>query len=305
MGAGQHHWPEDIRNNDMDEAVKDPGWATKPFQAKTNLGIGIKMACPCGCHTVGVYELTEKDGYEIDWASTVYLDPSPVLNVKRNRVRVWSLVSVQSAYGPDQGSHRQLANKMAAMIPGIGDFVASPCNCKPFKRAIWGMIQHLNDVHHPTHGDGKSDDLWSRERIADWLETLDADLVLDPDYKAPAPPVPTYEEQVAMIEQITTNMSQSISTLKSYFDEMSVTIAKFAESITIPKPTLKVKDVHALSAALVIGGEEEMAKVMAEKGITTMDLEEASMQPHSIEKHEPCLCLICKMHEKKTNQEES
>jgi hypothetical protein len=35
------------------------------------------------------------------------------------------------------------------------------------------MIIHLNDSHHPAH---ETADVWSRERIADWLETLDVDL---------------------------------------------------------------------------------------------------------------------------------
>jgi hypothetical protein len=34
------------------------------------------------------------------------------------------------------------------------------------------MIIHLNDTHHPS----TAIDGWSRERIADWLETLDVDL---------------------------------------------------------------------------------------------------------------------------------
>jgi hypothetical protein len=38
---------------------------------------------------------------------------------------------------------------------------------------VWYAIQHLNDGHNPNDG---ASEPWSRERIADWLETLDADL---------------------------------------------------------------------------------------------------------------------------------
>lgn len=315
MGAGNNHWPTDISDEDMGSAVQHEGWPTKPFKAPTGLGIGIKMACPCGCHSVGIYHLIERDMLEIDgnWYPRVTFkygpgslpDPGPALSARLKRIRVWNLVRVQSAYGPSGRSHRELANRMAAMIPGIGDRVPSPCNCEPFKRAIWGMIQHLNDAHHPAHGDDKGDDLWSRERIADWLETLDADLVLDPDHKAPPPVGPSYQEQVEMIEKISLDVSTTVFPPKATVDEFIKSMSKLAEAIFIPKPMLKVKDMHALSSAFLSGGEEGMAKVMAEKGITTMQVEEAFMQPHSVEKHEPCLCFICKIQKKKTNQEES
>jgi hypothetical protein len=54
-------------------------------------------------------------------------------------------------------------------FPGVTEAARHPCDCPPFHSEIWSAIQHLNDVHH-----------WTREAIADWLDTLDVDLTLAP-----------------------------------------------------------------------------------------------------------------------------
>lgn len=228
MGPPQNHWPKDITEQDMRSATQDTGWATKPFKAPTGVGIGIKMACPCGCHTVGLYHLVEKEGFEIDdqWFPKVDFMPtaSPsdraVINMRHKTIRLWVFVGTQSAYGPGGKGHRNLANKMAAMIPGIKDKVPNPCDCKPFTRMIWGMIQHLNDAHHPAHGDGPDDDLWSRERIADWLETLDADLVLDPDYVHPPQQFEGVTVGQEYVDEVNAQISAGLISLKTAMNEM-------------------------------------------------------------------------------------
>ena len=84
--------------------------------------------------------------------------------------------------GKVRRDHISLARGLRRMTPGLSEVVPNPCDCPKgvYNRAsIWDMIQHLNDSHHPDKGD--SLDKWTRERIADWLETLDADLTVDPE----------------------------------------------------------------------------------------------------------------------------
>jgi hypothetical protein len=62
--------------------------------------------------------------------------------------------------------------RLEALIPALHDVtVGCPAitligYCKS-KGRLGGIIQHLNDRH-----------LWSRERVADWLDTLDLDLTV-------------------------------------------------------------------------------------------------------------------------------
>lgn len=55
---------------------------------------------------------------------------------------------------------------LSRKLPGVMEQTKYPCNCKfDEEECLWEIIQHLNDDHH-----------WTRNRIADWLETLDIDL---------------------------------------------------------------------------------------------------------------------------------
>lgn len=80
------------------------------------------------------------------------------------------------------------ARRLAELIPDAHAVVDLPCTCRvtaigegevPVRKQIWYAIQHLNDNHLPGRGDGISDP-WTRERIAEWLETLDLDLRVYP-----------------------------------------------------------------------------------------------------------------------------
>jgi hypothetical protein len=52
-----------------------------------------------------------------------------------------------------------------------------PAACVASGYTLWSLIQHLNDSHK-----------WSRERIADWLETLDVDLAFPVPSEVPKEP---------------------------------------------------------------------------------------------------------------------
>src|SRR5690606_12047483 len=87
----------------------------------------------------------------------------------------------------DGESHARLASELSKHIPDIRKQVKGPCDCKQYQNGqIWSLIQHLNDAHHPKakkHG-LPIEDIWTRERIADWLDEVDADLAFDPDLPA-------------------------------------------------------------------------------------------------------------------------
>jgi hypothetical protein len=73
-----------------------------------------------------------------------------------------------------------ILGKLSKHIPGLQEKTKCParnenttspavvsCNWGETEGTVANVIMHLNDHHHGT---------WSREKIADWLETLDIDL---------------------------------------------------------------------------------------------------------------------------------
>lgn len=86
-------------------------------------------------------------------------------------------------------SYASLSEELARYIPDIRKRVRMPCSCgrtKVTPAQIWDVIQHLNDDHHPKKKINglRRKDIWTRERIADWLDEVDADLTFDPDLPA-------------------------------------------------------------------------------------------------------------------------
>lgn len=86
-------------------------------------------------------------------------------------------------------SYASLSEELARYIPDIRKRVRMPCSCgrtKVIPAQIWDVIQHLNDDHHPKKKINglRRKDIWTRERIADWLDEVDADLAFDPDLPA-------------------------------------------------------------------------------------------------------------------------
>lgn len=79
---------------------------------------------------------------------------------------------------PPAEDYSMLAQRLAMAMPGLNTPVPYPCDCKrQGDGSVWGVIQHLNDEHHPARSVA---DKWSRERIADWTEELPIDLTVDP-----------------------------------------------------------------------------------------------------------------------------
>lgn len=82
------------------------------------------------------------------------------------------VIYIESDYHYSSGgtSHRSLAYELIRAIPGTRAMVQVPCNCGVYagnEISVQTAIMHLNDTCK-----------WSREEIADWLETLDVDLTI-------------------------------------------------------------------------------------------------------------------------------
>jgi hypothetical protein len=79
-----------------------------------------------------------------------------------------------------QAERDAVTNALHDAIPGLNARVTCPASDCEQNRTIWDMVQHLNDHHE-----------WTREAIADWSETLDADLTVsdEPPKHRPQPQV--------------------------------------------------------------------------------------------------------------------
>jgi hypothetical protein len=80
-----------------------------------------------------------------------------------------------SLFDASPRSHERRARALREQAPGLNEYTAHPCTCGPVRNQIWQIIQHLNDNHHPN---SLHKDPWTRERIAEWLESLDTDLTI-------------------------------------------------------------------------------------------------------------------------------
>lgn len=80
-------------------------------------------------------------------------------------------------------SHQGRALSLMSKVPALRERVACPCTC-PISQGEYKVedcIMHLNDVHHPRHeGNVEGWESWSRERIADWVDSLPFDFTVQP-----------------------------------------------------------------------------------------------------------------------------
>jgi hypothetical protein len=91
-------------------------------------------------------------------------------------------IAAAKAYSPAESvtGHRVM-NDLGRSIPGIYELVTCPVkDCKWRQDRIVNMVQHLNDGSHS----------WTREQIADWLESLDVDLTFPAEPPPPQPKLP-------------------------------------------------------------------------------------------------------------------
>lgn len=97
--------------------------------------------------------------------ATVYIPPKP----KVEKVEAKIVGYYSSTYKYDNGYEEYEPNTretLTGLFPGLDDLLGCPL-CNNDGSSLTNTIIHLNDDHK-----------WSRERIADWLETLPVDLTL-------------------------------------------------------------------------------------------------------------------------------
>jgi hypothetical protein len=104
---------------------------------------------------------------EPDYASTAPVKPvktgSITFEITFNTV---AFDSVLAAYLGDVDNALR-AHKLYALLPALEKFVSECPACVRGPEALRNNIIHLNDTHR-----------WDRNRIADWVDSLDADLTV-------------------------------------------------------------------------------------------------------------------------------
>lgn len=113
----------------------------------------------------------------LTWAETASLMKKAKTMAKYNKSDKWWIEEYQQKVKPCPCDlctpvatpARQPNELLADRLPGLRAVTRCPAeatgtSCET-KRLLWGVVIHLNDVHE-----------WSRDTIADWLETLDIDL---------------------------------------------------------------------------------------------------------------------------------
>jgi hypothetical protein len=150
--------------------------------------------------------------------------------------------SLSVSPAPHVEDHSRLANELIHAMPGLDEEVASPCTCTAWHvggNTVQAVIIHLNDRHHPTKGSLKADP-WSRERIAQWTETLPFDLTLDPGRKTESPSpgiVSAWGKQVTLSKKVSnaywdeTHSKEYQKHIKSMMDGMVVSKDSFLKSV--------------------------------------------------------------------------
>jgi hypothetical protein len=128
-------------------------------------------------HIARVHEVLLKQIIrKIDGAAAALKELSgTVVSIKGEIDGLKDALAGYSLFGQAPPSHERRARALREQAPGLNEHVRYPCTCGQITETIWAIIQHLNDNHHPN---SLHKDPWTRERIAEWLESLDTDLTI-------------------------------------------------------------------------------------------------------------------------------
>lgn len=171
------------------------------------------------------------------------------------------------------------ANRLASRIPGVQNMVTLPCACPELHdRSVWMAVQHLNDRHHPEVDDSETlGDIWTRERIADWLETLDVDLSVQPE-PAPAKPVRGPHESAlssCLCPQCTPSASDKIDAISVAFEKMQVSAEELHQQLGVMGQIIKEQQ-HTVEIDLALYGSSFVGPM---KGVTAEFVAEDEPKP--------------------------
>lgn len=187
MGATVE-WPEQIPDKEM------RGWKESPFcqvhalSNKVNLTVRVVMEGEWAD-----YELRATASFPMSedawiWSDESHPDVEVVPTIEQRWVMINKGVAYEQPLVPAKlggvshlSDNSSMARELFHLIPGATTSVPHPCTCHEVpNNMLWQLVQHLNDTHHPNRvSDLVDGDPWTRERIADWLDTLDLDLSVD------------------------------------------------------------------------------------------------------------------------------
>lgn len=123
------------------------------------------------------------------------------------------------------------------LLPGLDEVVKCPQPGHPptCKGEVWKVVVHLNDSCG-----------WTREAVADWLDTLDVDLTFPAEPPTDRPRPPHTDASVSGVKAV--GKSISTSTLKNSFADMQITITYLTQSWENLMDAMIEKQLH-MSAA--------------------------------------------------------
>lgn len=106
------------------------------------------------------------------------------VELQKTKVVAWyesGLLGATATIGPRTNQGRALS--LMDKIPALKERVKCPCTCpiSEGRYKVEDCIMHLNDCHHPNSPSSLDGwEPWSRERIADWVDSLPFDFTVQP-----------------------------------------------------------------------------------------------------------------------------
>lgn len=230
LEAKVHEWPRKAHFKELKTTLFKYG-GTATFTQQYHMDTMLEVQ-------VGPYELTYRQSPE-GWFELIGANIGG------------GLTSVQPSYTPTpdpEPSHHWLAQKLYRVMPGLKSEVDRPCRHEG-KGTIWGVIQHLNDSHHP---DSESDDVWTRERIAQWSENLPVDLTIDPELAEKVRSQPAIDEVQASKHQeaVKAAMESMVVSHESFMKTMNTSFDKIKEACKGAQDALAHVEFHADSTQM-------------------------------------------------------
>lgn len=147
-----------------------------------------------------------------------------------------------AAYGP---SNSDLVQRLGEHVK---DFYAQvKCGGCSQKGSLYGIIQHLNDFHQ-----------WTREHIADWLETLDLDLTVHQEVVTPTPdPYGFLAKKAAQDSAMQKKIAEMQVPLPDPAEMLEALGVEMAKPLSVPKPLSTPKPIPTKTT------EEAIAEINA------------------------------------------
>lgn len=211
----------------------------------------------------------------------------------------WPMIEAEPG-GVTEKSNQHLAYELIAKVPGLKVQVRTPCDCsygvegeshERFVSSVQDIIMHLNDQHQDDSPvaikwrGATEPDAWTRERIADWLDTLDVLLTVDGDGRLFPDDVTYYEVVRETGSRVFADLDTAVAhTYRTVTSHMVTALVKCTGPVTevlyrseedtprlvreamldefgFPNPHKKAAGRHNLSPALLTKAEVEVQAI--------------------------------------------